>query len=371
MHELMRRVPTGVIRNAERMDNREALCGTTLMLENISRYKILAYDNPADKEKVLPLQEELLFQHYQGGHTVEDLATDQKFTSTLKGKKLELFKMAVREFKQEKKPLISLISAMELPLVISVAKKYLGSGMNIDDLTQIGFFGVRKAVEKYDPNRINPKTGKRYMFSTYAVWWVRQSIQREIDKHRDSVHTPTHVLEQGAAAEKIFSEMRSNGDDLTIEDFTKILQNRLKNGTVKSRPGRISIKKAQMIACQVIIGDSNNVVYLSGQVNSNGETWEDIIEDKESISVEEKAIQLANSEIVRQALRDSDLTDRERLVIELHYGLADGQVRRMEEIVDVFGLSRERIRQIERRALGKLFRNQKISKLKADNEITG
>ena len=270
-----------------------------------------------------PQQEvELAMQNEAGLRAVAKLSAEPP--SVLSAEDKSILELTVRNGEAAQRRLVE----ANLRLVVSIAKKYVGRGMPLLDLIQEGNLGLMRAVDKFDYR-------KGFKFSTYATWWIRQSVTRALADQARTIRVPVHMVETiNRLAQVQRALMQDLGREPSIEEIAEEME----------------VEPVKVTELRQIAQDPVSLETPLGEEEDS--TLGDFVEDTEAVVPVEAAAFKLLQEYVARALED--LNERERQVIIMRFGLEDGQVRTLEEVGNHFEVTRERIRQLETKALAKL-----------------
>jgi RNA polymerase primary sigma factor len=304
-----------------------------LYLQEIGRIRLLRADEEIELARKIADLLELERVRERLSEQLERIPSDVEWAEAVQSSNLRTFQKRVHVGRRAKEKMVQ----SNLRLVVSIAKKYMNRGLSFQDLIQEGSLGLIRAAEKFDHE-------KGYKFSTYATWWIRQAITRAIADQSRTIRLPVHLYETISRIKKttklLSQEMGRKPTEEEIATRMEITIEKL----------RFIAKSAQLpISLETPIGKEEDS-RLGDFIESDGETPEDQV----------------SKNLLREDLEKvlDSLSPRERDVLRLRYGLDDGRMKTLEEIGQIFNVTRERIRQIEAKALRKLRHPNRNSVLK-------
>jgi len=288
--------------------------------------------------KLLTAEEEVeLAKRIEAGALASERLADAEAAGTLDALPADESRSLQRSADDGDEAKSALIQA-NLRLVVSIAKRYVGRGMQFLDLIQEGNMGLMRAVEKFDYT-------KGFKFSTYATWWIRQAITRSIADQARTIRIPVHMVE---SINRVHRMQRQMVQELEREPTVDELAERV--GMTPERVREIQRISLDPLSLDSPVGEEDDS-YLADFIKDDGA---------------EEPLDAATRQMLQDAVRDvlDELNDREKQVVRLRFGLDDEQARTLEEVGKEFGVTRERIRQIESKTLAKLRHPHRSQKLR-------
>ncbi|OGE80393.1 MAG: RNA polymerase sigma factor RpoD [Candidatus Doudnabacteria bacterium RIFCSPHIGHO2_01_FULL_45_18] len=310
-------------------------------IELVEQEVASVWQQAAELARVKTKKEEQIAESYNLGDIYDDsiqmYLREIGKTALLKGvEEVELAKRITKGDVAARKRLIE----ANLRLVVSIAKKYMGRNLGLLDLIQEGNLGLFRAVEKFDWR-------KGYKFSTYATWWIRQAITRALADQSRTIRIPVHMVE---TLNKYAQAERQLVQDLGREPLPEEIAAEM--GIEVEKVYQLKKISQETVSIDTPVGDSDEEDSYLG----------DFIEDPDSVTPSETAGRQILKEYVQGVL--ADLDPREQKILKMRFGLEDGVTHTLEEVGKEFGVTRERIRQIEAKALERIKDHQNISKLR-------
>ena len=321
------------------LDENAAMADSVHMyLKEIGSVELLTMEEEIELAKRIEAGKAAREENEKLAEKIEGLKKARNKEKAAKDKRTWQAKMrANKKVIDDAKDAIDHLTSANLRLVVSNAKHYLGRGMNFLDVIQEGNLGLMRAIDKFDYH-------KGYKFSTYATWWIRQAITRSIADQARTIRLPVHMVEN---INRIVRIRRTLTSELGREPSTAEVAARADMDEAKVQ--EIMRISAEPISLETPVGEEEDT------------TIGDMVDDKTTVAPEEAAAKT----LLRQQIMESmeALDEREREVLILRYGLRDGQPQTLEEVGKKFSVTRERIRQIEARAIKKLKLPSRLKKL--------